>query len=93
MLKFLKDLVRSSVDTDKASHTKFWSNIGMCAMTVIFLYWGFKGTLTEWYMWVYAPTVAAPQLISKLISLRWGISSPTTDYTSLSDKKDRDTDN
>lgn len=42
-------------------------------MTVVFLYWGFKGTLTEWYMWVYAPTVAAPQLISKLISLRWGL--------------------
>ena len=42
-------------------------------MTAVFLYWGFKGTLTEWYMWVYAPTVAAPQLISKLISLRWGV--------------------
>lgn len=42
-------------------------------MTAVFLDWGFKGTLTEWYMWVYAPTVAAPQLISKLISLRWGV--------------------
>ncbi len=71
--KFLKDLVRSPVDPEKASHTKFWSNIGLAAMTVVFVYWGFKGTLTEWYMWVYAPTVAAPQLISKLISLRWGV--------------------
>ncbi len=71
--KFLKDLVRSPVDPEKASHTKFWSNIGLASMTAVFLYWGFKGTLTEWYMWVYAPTVAAPQLISKLISLRWGV--------------------
>lgn len=78
LLKFMKDLVRSPVDPDKASHTKFWSNIGLASMTAIFLLWGFKGTLTEWYMWVYAPTVAAPQLISKLISLRWGM-TPTKD--------------
>ncbi|UDW09800.1 hypothetical protein [Escherichia phage 18-1-2] len=75
ILKFLKDLVRSPVNPEKASHTKFWSNIGLAAMTAVFLDWGFKGTLTEWYMWVYAPTVAAPQLISKLISLRWGVES------------------
>ena len=75
MLKFLKDLVRSPVDPQKASHTKLWSNIGMAAMTAVFLYWGFKGILTEWYLWVYAPTVAAPHLISKLISLRYGVTS------------------
>ena len=75
MLKFLKDLVRSPVDPQKTSHTKLWSNIGMAAMTAVFLYWGFKGILTEWYLWVYAPTVAAPHLISKLISLRYGITS------------------
>lgn len=73
MLKFFKDLVRSTGDPQKASHTKLWSNVGMAAMTAVFLYWGFKGTLTEWYLWVYAPTVAAPHLISKLISLRYGI--------------------
>lgn len=73
MLKFLMDLVRSPVNPDKASHTKFWSNIGMAAMTVVFIYWGFLGTLPEWYMWAYAAVVAAPQLISKLISLRWGL--------------------
>lgn len=83
MIKFLKDLVRSPVDPEKASHTKFWSNVGMASMTIIFLLWGFKNTLPEWYVWVYAPTVAAPQLISKLISLRYGITteqrSPNTD--------------
>lgn len=73
MLKYIKDLVRSEVTPDKISHTKFWSNIGMASMTVIFLWYGFHGTLPEWYMWVYAPTVAAPQLLSKLISLRWGL--------------------
>lgn len=72
-LKHLKDLVRSDITPDKVSHTKFWSNIGMAAMTVVFLWYGFQGTLPEWYMWVYAPTVAAPQLLSKLISLRWGL--------------------
>ena len=78
IVKFLKDLVRSPTDPDKASHTKFWSNIGLGAMTAVFLYWGFRETLTEWYMWVYAPTVAAPHLISKLISLRWGMQKPET---------------
>jgi hypothetical protein len=80
MLKFLKDLVRSSVQPDKASHTKFWSNVGMFSMTIIFLHYGFKESLPEWYMWVYASAVAAPQLLSKLISLRWGI-APTEDKT------------
>lgn len=79
ILRFLKDLVRSSADPYKASHTKLWSNIGLFSMTIIFLVWGFKGTLTEWYMWVYAPTVAAPQLISKLISLRWGVTEVQRD--------------
>ena len=73
MLRFLKDLVTSAQDPDKASHTKFWSNIGMASMTAVFLWYGFKNTLPEWYMWVYATTVAAPHLISELINLRWGV--------------------
>lgn len=62
----------------------------MASMTAVFLYYGFTNTLEEWYLWVYAPTVAAPQLISKLISLRWGISPPASEYSSLTDKKDKD---
>lgn len=73
MLKFLKDLVSSSVNPDKASHTKFWSNIGMASMTAVFVKMGWNGTLPEWYMWVYASAVAAPQLLSNFISLRWGV--------------------
>ena len=70
--KFLKQLVQSDVIPDKPSHNKFWSNVGMAAMTVIFIYMGCTGTLPEWYAWIYAPTVACPQLISKFITLRWG---------------------
>lgn len=75
MLKFLKDLVTSAAEPGKASHTKFWSNIGMAAMTVVFLWYGFHNTLEEWYVWIYAPTVAVPHLISDLINLRWGVTS------------------
>lgn len=73
MLKFLKDLVTSPIEPEKASHTKFWSNIGMAAMTTVFLWYGFSNTLPEWYVWIYAPTVVAPHLLSDLINLRWGI--------------------
>lgn len=73
MRKFLKDLVTSGIDPEKASHTKFWSNVGMFSMTAVFLWYGFNNNLPEWYMWVYAPTVAAPHLLSELINLRWGI--------------------
>lgn len=73
MLKFLKDLIRSTTDPAKSSHTKLWSNIGMASMTAVFLWYGFKGILPEWYLWVYAPSVAAPHLLSKLIALRWGL--------------------
>lgn len=57
------------------THTRFWNNIGMASLTVIFLYTGFKGTLTEWYMWAYTVVVAAPYLADKLISLRWGFTN------------------
>lgn len=79
MLKFLKDLVTSQAEPGKASHTKFWSNIGMGAMTAVFLWYGFNNTLPEWYVWVYAPTVVAPHLISDLINLRWGLASVKKD--------------
>lgn len=79
MLKYLKDLARSDVNPEKISHNKLWSNIGMASMTAVFLWYGFHSTLPEWYMWVYAPTVAAPQLLSKLISLRWGITPAERD--------------
>lgn len=87
MLKFLKDLVTSQAEPTKASHTKFWSNVGMGAMTAVFLWYGFNNTLPEWYVWVYAPTVVAPHLLSDLINLRWGIASVKKDNPSDEDLK------
>lgn len=71
------------------THTKFWNNIGMASLTIIFLYAGFKGALTEWYMWAYTVVVAAPYLADKLISLRWGLynSYSLNDTTNFNDNK------
>ncbi|AFH20915.1 membrane protein [Cronobacter phage CR9] len=87
MLKFLKDLVTSPIEPDKASHTKFWSNVGMAAMTAVFLWYGFSNTLPEWYVWVYAPTVVAPHLLSDLINLRWGIAKKEAEVSNNEDSK------
>lgn len=69
---FLWMLVEAPGDSNKVSQAKLWSNIGMLAMTVVFLHMGCTNTLQEWYAWIYAPSVACPQLISKFIALRWG---------------------
>lgn len=74
MNTFFKELITSRSPQGGISHTSFWSNIGMLVMTIIFLYYGFQLLIPEWMMWVYASVVAAPQLISKLISLKWGVS-------------------
>ncbi|UTC25222.1 hypothetical protein P7_032 [Pectobacterium phage vB_PcaM_P7_Pc] len=87
MKKFFRDLVTSQLEPSKASHTKFWSNVGMAAMTAVFLWYGFNNTLPEWYVWVYAPTVVAPHLLSDLINLRWGIASAKKDKPSDEDPK------
>lgn len=70
---FLKQLVQSDITPGKSSHNKVWSNIGMLCLTVVFCKLGWEGTLPEWYGYLYAATVAAPQLISKFITLRYGI--------------------
>nr|DAO34762.1 MAG TPA: Protein of unknown function (DUF2644) [Caudoviricetes sp.] len=87
MLKFFKDLVTSPIEPNIASHTKFWSNIGMAAMTAVFLWYGFSNTLPEWYVWVYAPTVVAPHLLSDLINLRWGIAKKEVEVSKNEDSK------
>lgn len=87
MLKFFKDLVTSPIEPDIASHTKFWSNIGMAAMTTVFLWYGFNNNLPEWYVWIYAPTVVAPHLLSDLINLRWGIAKKEVEISKNEDSK------
>ena len=78
MFGLLKDLISSHADgVEKVSHTKVWSNIGMFVMTLVFVYLGFWGVLPDWYLYTYASVVAAPHLISKIITLRWGIPQKT----------------
>ncbi len=73
-MKFISDMFRESpLDLNGFSHTKFWSNIGMLSMTAVFLRMGFFTAIPEWYAWIYATVVVAPNLIGKLITLRWGI--------------------
>lgn len=72
-MNFLKELVTSEMETPSVSHTRLWSNIGMAAMTAVFLRMGFFTAIPEWYAWIYATVVVAPNLVSKLITLRWGI--------------------
>lgn len=73
MQHFLRELILSETKNINISHTRLWSNIGMLSMTLVFLYMGFITQLPEWYGWIYATVVVAPNLISKLITLRWGI--------------------
>lgn len=87
MKKFFRDLVTSQLEPSKASHTKFWSNVGMAAMTAVFLWYGFNNTLPEWYVWVYAPTVVAPHLLSDLIILRWGIAKKEAEVSNNEESK------
>lgn len=87
MKKFFRDLVTSQLEPSKASHTKFWSNVGMAAMTVVFVWYGFNNTLPEWYVWVYAPTVVAPHLLSDLINLRWGIAKKEAEVSNNEESK------
>lgn len=86
MFSFFKGLVSSHSCGDKISHTKVWSNIGMASMTAVFIYLGFWGVLPEWYLFTYASVVAAPYLIDKIITLRWGISKPETDTKNIEEK-------
>lgn len=76
LTQFLWGLVAASDDPTKVSQSKLWSNIGMAVMTGVFIHMGYNDTLPEWYAWIYAPSVACPQLISKFISLRWGFQHP-----------------
>lgn len=71
MKKFLRELVTSNAENGKVSHTRFWSNIGMLAMTSVFCWGGFHNTLTWDIYLIYAVTVTQPALLSKYISLKF----------------------
>lgn len=86
-MKFFSDMFKETPgELGGFSHTKLWSNIGMASMTAVFLRMGFFTSIPEWYAWIYATVVVAPQLISKLITLRWGIAMKDEDNTDKRDK-------
>lgn len=70
--------------THKLSHTKLWSNIGLLTMTIVFLYRGFYGSITdmEMEMLIYGLVVTAPQLLSKFIGFRFGNGNTTNNTNS-----------
>lgn len=69
----LKALITSDDSgTPRISHTKLWSNLGMLAMTVVFLHMAFTHDLQEWYGWMYALVVTPTRLVNKFLSLKFG---------------------
>lgn len=69
----LSDLIRDE-KTRRFSHTKIWSNIGLAAMTVVFIHRGFFGNIPDMEMelLVYGIVVTAPNLLGKFLNMRFG---------------------
>lgn len=74
----ITDLFIDSKD-GKLSHTKLWSNFGLLAMTVVFVYRGLFGEIESMEMeyLMFGLIVVSPQLLSKFLNLRFGTSSNT----------------
>lgn len=70
-----KDLIASSEDTTKASHTKLWSNVAYAAATVVFLFQAFSDKLTTDVWLIYLAVVGAHTAVSKIVSLKYQKSS------------------
>lgn len=58
----------------RLSHTKVWSNIGLAALTVVFIHRAFYGNVQEMELeyWAYGLLVTAPNLIGKFFNMRFG---------------------
>lgn len=68
----ISELIRDE-KTGKLSHTKIWSNIGLAAMTVVFIHRGFFGSIADMEMelLVYGIVVTAPNLLGKFLNMRF----------------------
>lgn len=68
----ISDLIKDE-KTGKLSHTKIWSNIGLAAMTAVFIYRGFFGNIADMEMelLVYGIVVTAPNLLGKFLNMRF----------------------
>lgn len=69
------DLITDST-TGQISHTKLWQNIGMLALTVVFIKMGFAGGMTDMVMLVYGSIVAGSATASKFLSMKMGQKPP-----------------
>lgn len=65
------DIITDST-TGQLSHSKIWNNIGMLALTVVFLKIGWTGIITEGIMLVYGSIVAGSAVASKFLSMKMG---------------------
>lgn len=73
------NLMELITNNGKLSHTKLWSNIGLFAMTITFLYRALYGNIQDYEMemLVYGIVVTAPNLLGKFLNVRFG-SQPVT---------------
>jgi len=70
----ITDLITDS-GTGMLSHTKLWANIAYCAATIAFGYMVYMNTATSEIWLIYLASIGASSTLSKLLSLRYGMSA------------------
>lgn len=65
----------------RLSYTKVWSNIGLAALTVVFIHRAFYGSVADMELeyWAYGLLVTAPNLVGKFFNMRFGGNLKSTD--------------
>lgn len=61
------------------SQTKFWNNIGIGTVTFLMIYLGMYKEIPEWLGWIYVVMITPTKLVNKIITLRWGYSTDTSE--------------
>lgn len=84
----IKELITDPV-TRQLSHTKLWANIGMAAMTFVFIRMGIDGSMTEGMMLVYGGIFGVSAGASKFLSLKMGHKAEECDDKPSEKPKDK----